>query len=102
MTKFNENISLEETATFATGELLEESRKEQLREAIEAGDWPADCQFTDGCDGFKVIFNRELLRREAGIVPKPQAYGSVWHGGRNRIRLSCDGNGKQWTTENGG
>ena len=78
MTKFNENISLEETATFATGELLEESRKEQLREAIEAGDWPADCQFTDGCDGFKVIFNRD------------------------RIRLSCDGNGKQWTTENGG
>ena len=100
MTKFNENISLEETATFATGELLEESRKEQLREAIEAGDWPEDCQFTDGCDGFKVIFNRDKLRQEAGIVPKPQATSFGWQ--RRKIRLSCDANGKQWTTENGG
>ena len=101
MTKFNENINVEETEAYMMGELMEESRKEQLREAIEAGDWPEDCQFTDGCDSFKVIFNRELLRREAGIVPKHQAYPR--HGyRRNRVRLSSDANGKCWTTENGG
>ncbi len=100
MTKFNENISVEETATFATGELLEESRKEQLREAIYAGDWPADCQYGGELDGFTVTFNRELLRREAGMVPA----GSYPRHGyrRNRVRLSSDANGKCWTTENGG
>ena len=95
MTKFNENISVEETATFATGELLEESRKEQLREAIEAGDWPVDCQYGGELDGFTVTFNRELLRRELGLS-KPAPIQ------RNRVRLSSDANGKTWTTSNGG
>jgi len=100
MTKFNENINVEETEAYMMGELMEESRKEQLREAIEAGDWPADCQYGGELDGFTVTFNRELLRREAGMVQR-QAYPR--HGyRRNRVRLSSDANGKCWTTENGG
>ena len=95
MTKFNENISVEETEAYKMGELMEESRKEQLREAIYAGDWPADCQYGGELDGFTVTFNRELLRREAGMVPA----GSY---PRNRVRLSSDADGKTWTTSNGG
>lgn len=99
MTQFNENISVEETEAYKMGELMEESRKEQLREAIEAGDWPADCQYGGELDGFTVTFNRELLRREAGYVR--QAFPR--HGyRRNRVRLSSDANGKCWTTGNGG
>ena len=57
--------------------------------------WPTNCQFGKGLDGFTVMANRELLRRELGLSkPAPVQ--------RNRVRLSSDANGKTWTTLNGG
>ena len=57
--------------------------------------WPENCQFGKGLDGFTVMANRELLRRELGLS-KPAPIQ------RNRVRLSSDANGKTWTTSNGG
>ena len=57
--------------------------------------WPVNCQFGKGLDGFTVMANRELLRRELGVAQPATIQ-------RNRVRLSSDANGKTWTTSNGG
>ena len=57
--------------------------------------WPENCQFGKGLDGFTVMANRELLRRELGVAQPATIQ-------RNRVRLSSDVNGKTWTTLNGG
>ena len=41
-------------------------------------EWPEDCQFGKGLDGFTVLFNRELLRRKLGLSkPAPTQPRSV-------------------------
>ena len=100
MSKFDTHTSIEETNTYAMGELMDESRKEQMREAIESDDWPEDCQFGIGNDPIDVLVKREQLRNELGIKRKPQP--KRWYSRRNHVRLSCDANGKCWTRHNGG